>query len=136
MMGVLTMGSAKTIAIACLEDLGLEGQISDHFGRCPYYTLVDIKDGEVVRSRVVAAPDLNAHSPGMMPLLIRELRADIIISGGMGSKAIDLFTELSIEVVTGATGKVSDNLEAYLRGDLKGIVPCLHDHPDGCGESE
>jgi predicted Fe-Mo cluster-binding NifX family protein len=52
----------------------------------------------------------------------------------MGPKAVDLFQSYGIEVATGALGKVGGALDAYLSGDLQGIVPCAHDHQDSCGK--
>jgi predicted Fe-Mo cluster-binding NifX family protein len=67
-----------------------------------------------------------------MPEFIKSIGANVIIAGGMGPRAIDLFGELGIEVVTGYAGRVGDILTAYLEGKIKGSAPCAHDHQDGC----
>ena len=51
----------------------------------------------------------------------------------MGPRAVQLFNSHGIEVATGAVGRVGSVLAAYLRGELRGIVPCQHDHPESCG---
>ena len=53
----------KRIALACDDNLGLEGQMSAHFGRCPCYTLVEVEDGEIVKTEVIANPYYNQHQP-------------------------------------------------------------------------
>lgn len=121
------------IAIAAEDDNGLAGQVSMHFGRCPYYVLAEIEDGKIAGSRVEKNIHFGNHQPGQMPTYIRDLGANVILAGGMGPRAVDMFQRYGIEVATGAVGNVGRVLEAYLRGDLQGIVPCHHDHPESCG---
>ena len=128
------MNEKRTIAIASEDDRGLGGEVSAHFGRCPYYVLVEANGGTVIGSRIVANPYFDLHRPGVMPRFVREIGADVIIAGGMGPKAIDMFHGFGIDVATGATGAVEEVLGAYLRGEHRGVVPCAHDHPESCGE--
>jgi predicted Fe-Mo cluster-binding NifX family protein len=121
------------IAIASDNDLGLKGSVSAHFGRCPYYTLVETDGQQVVTHRVEKNPHFGNHRPGQMPRFIGSLGAHVILAGGMGPKAVDLFHGLGIDVATGVAGEVREAVEAYLQGKLRGVVPCKHDHPDSCG---
>ncbi len=125
--------STRKLAVACEDDRGLDGQVSGHFGRCPAYTVVEVQDGAIVGARVETNPHFGNHQPGTMPVFVRGLGANVVIAGGMGPRAIDMFTEFGIEVATGAVGNVRRVVEAYLRGELQGIVPCAHDHPESCG---
>ncbi len=127
------MEKILVIAVACLDDKGLAGEVSGHFGRCPFYTLVLAHDGAIAEARAVPNPHYQRHAPGVMPRFIKGLGANVILAGGMGPRAIKMFNDFGIEVVTGALGTVSKVLEAYLGGELSGIVPCQHDHPDSCG---
>jgi predicted Fe-Mo cluster-binding NifX family protein len=128
------MSETRTIAIASDDDRGLDGQVSSHFGRCPYYVLIEANGDTVAGSRIVANPYIDLHRPGVMPRFIRDLGTDVIIAGGMGPQAIDMFHGFGIDVATGATGSVSTVLGAYLRGEHRGVVPCAHDHPESCGQ--
>jgi predicted Fe-Mo cluster-binding NifX family protein len=124
----------KKIALAAEDDRKLDGELSAHFGRCPYYTLVT-SDGDSVQTvEAVVNPHFNNHQPGIMPEFIRSIGADVIIAGGMGPRAIDLFSEMGIEVVTGYAGRVGDILTAYLEGKIAGVTPCAHDHQERCHE--
>jgi predicted Fe-Mo cluster-binding NifX family protein len=123
----------KTIAIAAEDNKGLAGDVSYHFGRCPYYVVVETEGEKCVDAEVTSNPFFGNHEPGQMPKYIHDLGADVILAGGMGPRAVQLFHQYGIEVATGAVGKVESVLQAYLSGDLKGIVPCNHDHPDSCG---
>ncbi len=81
--------------------------VSEHFGRCKYYIIWD--NGKITS---IENPYV-AHSPGQMPEFIKSLGADIIISGGMGKRAVENFKKLGIKVFTGARGKVIDAIKNY-----------------------
>ena len=71
----------------------------------------------------------------MVPKFISEQGTNVMIAGGMGPRAIDMFSNFGIEVVTGAIGNVGNVLKAYLQGEISGVEPCKHDHPgdhDNC----
>jgi predicted Fe-Mo cluster-binding NifX family protein len=127
------MSEEILIAVAAEDDRGLDGEVGAHFGRCPYYVLVEANGSTVAGSRVVANPYFDMHRPGVVPRFIRDLGTDVIIAGGMGPRAIEMFHGFGIDVATGATGSVATVLGAYLRGEHRGVVPCAHDHPDSCG---
>ena len=125
----------KKIALACEDNKGLNDQISQHFGRCPSYLIVDVEGEEVKKSDIISNPYYDNHVPGMVPKFISEQGATVMIAGGMGPRAIDMFSNFGIEVVTGAIGNVGNVLKAYLQGEISGVEPCKHDHPgdhDNC----
>jgi len=129
----LSDSSRKYIAIAAEDNKGFDGQVSQHFGRCPYYFLVGVEGNNIVGADVKTNEFYGNHQPGQMPNFIKNLGANVIISGGMGPRAVDMFLDFGIEVATGAVGNTKAVLDAYLRGEIKGIVPCSHDHPESCG---
>jgi len=121
--------NVKRIALACEDNQELKGQLSQHFGRCPYYLLVDVEGGEIKKTASVSNPYFANHIPGKVPMFINEQGVNVMIAGGMGPRAIDIFSSFGIEVVTGAMGNVGNVLHAYLRGEISGTEPCRHDHP-------
>ena len=125
----------KKIALACEDNQGLDGQISQHSGRCPYYLLVEVEGSEIKKTDAVDNPYYDDHIPGMVPKFINEQGANVMVAGGMGPRAIDMFSNFGIEVVTGAVGNTGNVLQAYLKGEISGVEPCKHDHPgdhDNC----
>jgi predicted Fe-Mo cluster-binding NifX family protein len=52
----------------------------------------------------------------------------VIISGGMGGGAVDIFNEKGIEVILGASGDAKHAVENYLKGNLKSTGSICHDH--------
>ena len=125
----------KRIAFSCEDNGGLESQMSMHFGRCPYYVLVDVEGETIKHVETVANPYFNQHTPGVVPRFIHSQNANVMIAGGMGPRAIEIFQSLGIEVATGVGGQVENVLNAYLDGKVQGVVACAHDHPHD-GEHE
>lgn len=52
----------------------------------------------------------------------------MIISGGMGGKAVEIFKEKGIEVVVGVSGSAKAAVEAYLQGSLKSTESVCNEH--------
>ena len=78
------------------------------------------------------------HKPGFLPNFLADRGAKVIITGGMGGGAVDIFNERDVEVILGAQGDPQACVEAYLRGELKstGSVCHEHEHADECGEHQ
>ena len=118
----------KRIAFACEDGTGLESELSAHFGRCPYYTVLEVEGNEIIGSQVLENPYFNNHQPGAVPSFIHSQKVDVMIAGGMGPRAIDLFNQFGIEVATGVQGQVKNVAAAYLDGRISGVFPCEHHH--------
>jgi predicted Fe-Mo cluster-binding NifX family protein len=112
------------IALSIENNNGLDSTVAHHFGRCPYFALVDVNGKEVEALNIVANPFFANHQPGQVPGFIHSHKADVMLSGGMGGRAIQFFRQYGIEAATGASGTVRSALEKYLGGDLSGAAPC------------
>jgi predicted Fe-Mo cluster-binding NifX family protein len=112
------------IAISAETNNELESLVAHHFGRCPFFVIVDLEDREVKKVQVIDNPFYHAHQPGQVPKFIKERNADVMLSGGMGGRAIEFFRQFGIETATGASGTVRQALEQYLGGELSGAAPC------------
>jgi predicted Fe-Mo cluster-binding NifX family protein len=112
------------VAVSADNNNGLDSVVSPHFGRCPYYVLVDLDGREVSQVNAVENPAYGQHQPGQVPGFIKSQGADVMLSGGMGRRAIGFFQQYGIQAVTGATGTVRHALEQYLGGALQGAEPC------------
>ena len=109
------------------EGNGMEGTICMHFGHCPEFVVVEAEGEKITSVKAVPNPYLEQHIPGALPKFVKELEAEVLIAGGIGSRAIDVFDSLGIKVVFGASGKVSDAVSDYLKGKLKeGENICSH----------
>jgi len=104
-----------------------EGRLCLHFGHCQQFALVDAdpSDGKPMKLTMLTPP---AHEPGLLPRWLHEQGAEVIIAGGMGQRAQQLFVQNGIQVVVGAPAETPDKLvAAYLDGSLRsGPNACDH----------
>jgi len=114
----------ERIAFASDEDKGLDSQLAFHFGRCRYYVFVDIENKKIKNVEVKENPFYTSHQPGVVPRFIANEKADVIIAGGMGPRAIEWFEKLGVKSITGTSGKIKDVLNDYLNGKLSKAIPC------------
>ena len=95
------------------------GQLSMHFGHCEEFALVEVdqQSKQILNTTMVQPP---AHAPGVLPAWLHEQGANVIIAGGMGSRAQQLFAQNDITVVVGAaSGTAQELASAYLEGTLQ-----------------
>lgn len=93
------------------------GALCAHFGHCQQFVIVDTQDGRIVAMKYHTPPP---HEPGALPRWLGELRVNVVIAGGLGRRALDLFNERGIEVMMGAPSASPEQLVAdYLAGTLR-----------------
>ena len=108
------------------EGEGLESELSNHFGRCPKYVFVELEGKDVKQVETKQNPFYNGHEPGVVPEFIASEKADVIIAGGMGPRAIDWFEQLGVKPITAPVKPIKE-LEDYTNGKLTKAAPC-NDH--------
>ena len=103
-----------------------EGKLTAHFGHCQEFALVDVDGNEIKNKEILVPPP---HEPGVLPKWLHEMGANVIIAGGMGARAIDLFAQNGIKVIIGAPPLEPEALvKSYLDNTLKtGENVCDHD---------
>ncbi|MEA4816350.1 MAG: NifB/NifX family molybdenum-iron cluster-binding protein [Lachnospiraceae bacterium] len=108
-------------------------KVTEHFGHCEGFTIFDTENNKIKSMEFIQNP---GHKPGFLPVFLHEKGVKVIISGGMGGGAIDIFNEKGVEVVTGASGDAETVVNSYLKGELKstGSVCHEHKHADECAE--
>ena len=104
-----------------------DGKLSVHFGHCEKFAIIeaDPVNRKVLKKEEIDAPE---HQPGLLPAWLGEKDVQVVIAGGMGQRAINLFVERNIEVFVGAPAESPEYLvAAYLDGTLKaGNNVCDH----------
>ena len=107
-------------------------QMCPHFGHCENFMLFEAEDGKIVSEQSVPNP---GHRPGFLPNFLADQGVTVMIAGGIGGGAIDIFNERGVSVVTGAQGGAREAAEAYLNGTLvsTGTECHEHAHADSCG---
>ena len=113
------------IAFSAATEQGLDSPISPHFGRCPFYVFVDMDEkNEITDVTSIVNEHAQNHELGQLPAYIKDQGANVMISGGMGGRAVDFFHQYEVSVATGANGTVQESLDNYLSGKLRGDAPC------------
>jgi predicted Fe-Mo cluster-binding NifX family protein len=93
-----------------------EGKLCSHFGHCEQFALIEAEDGEIKGKSMHTPPP---HEPGVLPKWLHELGTNIVIAGGMGSRAQGLFNQSGIKVITGAPIDTPESLvRQYLSDSL------------------
>jgi predicted Fe-Mo cluster-binding NifX family protein len=96
-----------------------EGKLCQHFGHCEVFAVINTDSdnaGKFNRQDVTPPP----HEPGVLPKWLHGMGVNVIIAGGMGQRAQQLFNQNQIEVVVGAPVDTPENLvSAYMNRTLK-----------------
>jgi predicted Fe-Mo cluster-binding NifX family protein len=103
------------------------GLLCQHFGHCEQFAFFDVspEGSQVLASTSLTPPE---HAPGLLPRWLREQGAEVVIAGGMGSRAQALFQQTGIRVVTGAPSLPAERIvRDFLAGALvTGDNACDH----------
>jgi len=104
------------LCIPSMGNRGLDDQVGEHFGRVPYYTMVDTETDEVK-----TVPNDSGHmgGQGYPAEILGNMGIDVMLCGGLGRRAIMMFEERGIMVYVGASGTVRDAVEAYKNKKLE-----------------
>jgi FKBP-type peptidyl-prolyl cis-trans isomerase 2/predicted Fe-Mo cluster-binding NifX family protein len=117
---------------------GLDARISDHFGHCDVFTLVQLDEQRV--GSVTVLPN-GAHVSGecMAPvMLLKEQGAEALVAGGMGMRPLAGFQEVGITVYFRAGAEtVRDAVELLISGECREFAPAQTCGGEGrCGSHE
>ena len=104
-----------------------DGKLCMHFGHCEKFAIVNVnvETKEIGEIEMLTPPP---HEPGVLPRWIGEQGADLVIAGGMGQRAQQLFIQNDVDVMVGAPVDTPENLvSAYLSESLEtGQNACDH----------
>lgn len=100
-----------------------------HFGHCERFEIfdVDLCTKKILKKESMTAPP---HEPGLLPILLKEKGANVVIAGGMGIRAQGIFNQNGIDVLVGVdagSGSPEEIVKSFLGGSLKtGSNVCDH----------
>lgn len=110
---------------------GWDDYVSEHFGRAPTFTVVDLETKEV---KVIPNTSEHMGGSGYPPEIVADAGADVVICSDLGPRAIQIFEQLGVEVYVGAYGTVREAIQAWQAGRLRVATDenaCkLHRHRD------
>ena len=113
------------IAIPSIDEGGLNGQRSGHFGHCDVFTLVDVEGGEIKRVTTVRN---QSHVQGgcMVPVsLLADNRVNALIVGGIGMRPLMGFRQAGIDVYYDVT---RHEIKPVVEDLIAGKLPLISDN--------
>ena len=95
-----------------------EGVLCAHFGHCQNFELVDVDpDKKEITGRQTVVPPM--HQPGVLPPWLADQGVQLVIAGGMGQRAVQIFQQSGIRVIIGASCDPPEKLvKDWLNGQL------------------
>lgn len=93
-------------------------RLCEHFGHCEAFAFmdVDVTTGKVTGRTDVAPPP---HVPGILPGWVAAQGANVVLAGGMGGRAVSLFEQAGVKVLTGCPAESPEELaRQFLGGTL------------------
>src|SRR5690606_40807225 len=76
------------IKIAVASD---NGMVTEHFGHCEGFIIFEVENKQIIKSETIANP---GHRPGFLPNYLNDMGVNVVISGGIGAGAINIFKEI------------------------------------------
>lgn len=87
-----------------------------HFGHCRSFLLFDVVNKNIIGDEIVIPPP---HEPGLLPRWLARRGVTHIIAGGIGQRALQIFSQEGINALVGAPNRNARDLaEEYLSGAL------------------
>jgi predicted Fe-Mo cluster-binding NifX family protein len=117
----------ERIVIPAEDGNGLNARLSEHFGRAPYFIIVELEDGNISNVQVVPNESEHFGGFGRPPDRILQFRPNAVITYGMGPRALSIFQEARIAVLKANADTVKDVVEAYGQDKLEELTEgCRH----------
>ena len=118
------------IVIPVQEEGGLDTRLSGHFGRAPYFAVIDLKDdGTVLEQSTIANTSEHFGGVGLPPQRILQLKLDALITYGMGPKALTIFQNAKVAVLRTSANTVREVVKAYNNDELNELTEGCHQAP-------
>ena len=98
----------------------LESPMSEVFARCPYFIIVELREGEVEGFEVIKNEFSNQMGGAGISVsqLMAEKGVGAVIAKNLGPRAFEVLKQFGIEVWQGE-GKIRDVLEKFIEGKLE-----------------
>ena len=120
------------IVIPTASQDGLNAYLAEHFGRAPYFAVVELNEnGEVTNVKTVSNVPHSTGRMGQPHEVVLGLQPNVIIAYGMGRRGIGSFQSFGIAVLRANANTVNEVITAYKENKLQELTEGCHDarHP-------
>lgn len=108
-----------TIGIPTLNEGGLLSDISMHFGRTPYLTIIKVENDEIIDIDTIEIQGKHTGGSKTPAEIISNSGVDVLLCGNLGPKAVSMLQNSGMTVYSGASGKVENAIKAWQTGMLQ-----------------
>ena len=117
----------ERIVVSTEDGNGLDARLSEHFGRAPYYIIVDLDEVRNILS-VQSVSNESEHFGGFgLPShRILQFNPDAVITYGMGPRALAIFQQAGVAVLRANANTVKEVVEAYREDRLEELTEGCH----------
>jgi predicted Fe-Mo cluster-binding NifX family protein len=115
------------IVVPAVDKSGLNAQLAEHFGRAPYFAIVELdENGEVAEVKTV--PNIGEHAGGRGQTHdnILELQPNAIIVYGMGPRGLTTFQSAGVAVLRANANTIGGVIAAYKDDKLQELTEGCH----------
>jgi predicted Fe-Mo cluster-binding NifX family protein len=120
----------KRIVVPADDESGLESRVAEHFGRAPYFAVVDLDENGQVQN-VTAEKNTGEHAGGTghPHEILLALKPDAITVYNMGPRGLQSFQNAGVTVLKAEGDTVKDLITRFKEGKLKELAGgCEHAH--------
>jgi len=100
----------------------LESEVSDVFGRSPYFVIAEIENREIKKTEIIEnkSADQMGGAGISTAQLMAEKNVNAVITGNVGPRALDVLKQFNIAIYYG-DGRVEEVLQKFIDGKLEKI---------------
>ncbi len=101
-------------------DKNIESNVSDVFGRCPYFIIAEVEDQKIGKTEAIENKNTEQMSGAGISTaqLIAEKDVKAVITGNVGPRALDVLNQFNIEIYSGE-GIIKEVLQKFIDGKLE-----------------
>ena len=115
------------IVVPINEDEGIDSKLSEHFGRAPFFAVFELdKDGKMLNQKAVPNESEHFGGTGFPPDRILQLKPDVVITFGMGPRALSQFQEAKVAVLRANSDTVNSIISSYIKDELEELTEGCH----------
>jgi predicted Fe-Mo cluster-binding NifX family protein len=115
------------IVVPVVDESGLDARLSEHFGRAPYFAVIDLdENGSISSQRTVSNMSEHFGGTGRPPDRILQLRPNALITYGMGPRALAIFQNARVAVLRANADTLKGIILAYNNDELEELTEGCH----------
>ncbi len=117
------------VIIPVQDENGLNAQVAEHFGRAPYFAVLDFEDGKVSNIKTESNRGEHVGGTGHPHEHLLALKPNVIVAHAMGPGGLKSFQTAKIIVLKANANTVKEIVKAFQQGKLTELASgCEHTH--------